>query len=328
MKLFLPILLSFFLFLQADDYELGRGVKLHDAINLGGYFSVDYQKGERIKQFRLDDVAFLAYGTLAPNLTYMAEFEAAPFYTKNYLTNTSGTDHKFHHERFYLNYEYSELFNFRAGKLITPIGYWNLEPINVLRNTSSNPLFSTEMFPKLLTGLDISGAFYDYNLQYHIFMQKNEDLDKDYINIQNKHFFGFSLEYEAFEDFYIGGSLANYIIDRTQKDVDLLEFHFKYDAYPFALQSEAVYNKVDNPLKSSKTDQLAAYSQVMYNFNMQHALIGRYEYFDDNENNRFNHIGVVGYSYRPWYSVSFKLEHQMNSDSTLSKSVASFSVLF
>ena len=71
-------------------------------------------------------MAFLAYGSLSPNVTYMAELEAAPFYTKDFTTSTSTNDHKFHHERLYVNYEFSEFLNFRIGKQIKPIGYWNL----------------------------------------------------------------------------------------------------------------------------------------------------------------------------------------------------------
>nr|MDA3908537.1 hypothetical protein [Sulfurimonas sp.] len=135
---FLVVLIAIFIhFLNADEYEMGHGLRLNDKINLGAYFSVDYITGDEKKQFRLDDVAVLAYGNLNSKLSYMAEIEGAGVYVKNYTTGEETRDIQFHYERIYLDYIYSDRYNIRIGKQITPIGYWNLEPINVLRDTSS-----------------------------------------------------------------------------------------------------------------------------------------------------------------------------------------------
>jgi len=321
--------LIFVFFLKADDYKLGHGLKLSDEIHIGGYFSLDYSKSNEKRQFRLDDVAFLLYGDLSSNISYLLELEAAPFYTKNYTTDISETDNTFHYERFYLNYTYSEMFNIRIGKQITPIGYWNLEPINVLRDTSSNPLYSNKMFPKLLTGVDLHGYLDDDNsLKYHLFAQDNDDLDEDYINIKNDYFIGISLEYEFLDEVSFGGATGNYKTKDDNRDVVLYQLDAKYDNYPFVVQAEMAYNNIDNKVTDLKSHQFAAYSQATYNFNMKHAVIGRYEYFEDSHIGDTNHIGVIGYSYRPMYSVSFKAEYQFNSNSDLSKSIISFSVLF
>jgi len=317
------------IFLKADEYELGHGLKLSDKLSIGAYFSADYETGEQKDQFRLDDVAVLAYGSLTPELSYLVELEAAPFYVKNYTTDTSTSDTRFHYERAYIDYSYSEIFNVRIGKQITPVGYWNLEPINVLRDTSSNPYYSSKMFPKLLTGLDLYGYLDEDNtLKYHLFMQKNKDLDSDYINILNEHFFGISLEYEVGSEISVGGALGEYIASEDDKLVRFVQLNAKYDNYPFVLQSEIAYNKVDNRDIDEKSYQFAGYTQGVYNFNMQHAIIGRYEYNDNNEIGEINHIGIFGYSYRPLYSISIKAEYQWNSESQLSKSLVSFSVLF
>ena len=329
MKYFIYLFVFCFAFLRADEYKLGHGLKLNDKLSIGGYFSVDYETGDQKDQFRLDDVAILAYGSLSSNFSYLTEFEAAPFYVENYTTGTSTTNTEFHYERVYIDYIYSEMFNIRLGKQITPIGYWNLEPINVLRDTSSNPHYSNKMFPKLLTGIDLYGYLDDDNvLKYHIFMQKNKDLDEEYINIQNEHFFGFSLEHEFSSEFSFGGALGNYITTIDDKDIKFVQLDAKYDNYPFLIQSELAYNDINNKTLDKKNYQFAGYTQSVYNFNMQHALISRYEYFDDNEADKVNHIGVFGYSYRPLYSISVKTEYQWNSESELSKSLISFSVLF
>ena len=73
MKFFIYIMLVF-AFLKADNYELGHGYKVSDKLYLGGYFSVDYSKGESLDKFRLDDVALLAYGNLSPKISYLFIF--------------------------------------------------------------------------------------------------------------------------------------------------------------------------------------------------------------------------------------------------------------
>ena len=208
MKLLLSLVfLSLTLF--ANEYELGRGYKINDSLHVGGYFSTDYTFTNDNNQFEIDDVAILAYGNLSPQFSYLFELEAAPFYTNNFSENLSQTNTKFHYERVYIDYSHSEMLNIRIGKQITPIGYWNLEPINVLRDTSSNPLYSFKMFPKLFTGVDLNGYLDEENtFKYNLFVQKNNDLDEEYINIKNDSFIGLTVNYEWDENIDIGASLG------------------------------------------------------------------------------------------------------------------------
>ena len=328
MKYFVYIFCVVTLLLNADEYKFGQGYKISDELRVGGYFSIDYSDGDEKRQFRLDDVAVLAYGNITHKFSYLVELEAAPFYVKNYDTDESQSDKTFHYERIYATYIQSEIFNIRVGKQITPIGYWNLEPINVLRDTSSNPLYSYKMFPKLLTGIDIFGFLDEDNkIQYHIFTQATDDIDEDYINIKNDLFIGSSLEYEFLDEISFGGAIA-YYETKKERDVNLFQLDAKYDNYPFLLQTEWAYNIAKDKLLDSTTNQFSGYLQGMYNFNMQHAVITRYEYFDDSDLKEEITIGVVGYSYRPRHFISIKTEYQMNSDSYYSKALMSFSVLF
>ena len=322
------ILLSSFL-LKAEDYKLGHGVKINEHLHIGSYFSTDYSSSDEKKEFRLDDVAALAYGNLSPDFSYLVEFESAPTYSQNFTNDTIFNDPKIHYERVYIDYIYSDMFNIRFGKQISPIGYWNLEPINVLRDTTSNPLYASKMFPKLLTGLDLFGYLDDDNrFKYHLFLQNNKDLDEDYINIKNEHFVGASLAYEFSDEIDFGTSIGEYIATIDNKRVKFIESNAKYTNYPFLFQAELAYSNINNQAIDKKSNNLAGYAQGMYNINMKHALISRYEYVHDDELKTTNSIGVFGYSYRPMYSISVKAEYQWNSDAYKSKSLISFSVLF
>lgn len=307
---------------------MGQGLTLSEKLHLGGYFSTDYQSSDTVKQFRVDDIAVLGYGTLLPKISYLVELEAAPFYQKDYASGAEQYNARFYYERLYADYEHSQLLNFRLGKQISPIGYWNMEPINVLRDTSSSPLYSYKLFPKFLSGCDIYGHLdEDASLKYHLFGQKNNHLDGETLNIDSDQFFALSLEHELNSEFTYGGSIGNFIT-KDEKHTNYLQLDAKYDFYPFIFQAEAAYNDVSDTRLETKTYKFGGYTQGIYHLNTKHAFVGRYEYFHDSSLSLTNNIGVIGYSYRPIYPVSLKGELQYNSDERYNKFLLSLSVLF
>jgi hypothetical protein len=326
-KWLLGVCVSLSIVAAQNGYKLGNGLKISDALTVGGYFATEYEDTSKEQTFLIDDIAFLGYGNFSDQLSYLLELEAVTYYKKNFTTKKEEHNPKFHYERAYFDYKSSDALNFRLGRQISPIGYWNLEPINVLRDTSSNPVLSKQFFPKFLSGLDIYGYLPSFEAtKYHFFMQKNRDLDEEYLNIATDHFFGASLETEVSDSLSVGGSLGEFIT-RSDDKSRFLMFNFKYDSYPFITQMEAVVRYTDYN-NGTKEDTSSTYLQSMYRFNEQHAVVGRYEHIHDELNVIQDDIGILGYSYRPLYPVSLKGEYQWHRDSTLNKFLFSFSVLF
>lgn len=323
--------LLFFLFVQLfaseSSYTLGHGLKLHEMLSVGSYLSTEYINGKNEDVFKVDDIAVLAYGELFPTLSYLAELEALNFYSRDFANKSEEQHHKFHIERFYADYRYSDSFGVRIGKMITPIGYWNLEPINVLRDTTSNPYYAKQMFPRFVSGIDLNGYVPKTEAtKYHLFAQKNRDFDEAYINIPNEHFFGLSIEHEVSMELSLGGSIGEFI-SLNEDRFDYLQLNAKYEDYPYAVSAEAMvrYGDYDNAGSEYST---ALYTQGLYRFSTQHCVVGRYEYYNDDATEQDDHAAIIGYSYRPVYPVSLKAEYQLHSQSELNRFLASFSVLF
>lgn len=311
---------------HAEPYELGHGYNLNDSLTVGGYISTEFESNTQSDTFTVDDVAVMAYGNVGSNFSYLAEMEAVGFYHKNFDNGNEGGSQKFHIERLYGDVWLSDAFNFRFGKQITPIGYWNLEPINVLRDTTSNPLYSKLLFPKFLTGIDMNG-YLNSTTRYHLFGQVTHDMDEEYINIPNTHFYGLSLEHEFSMETSFGGSMGEFIALASDERTRFVQGNVKYDNGSFLLSAEAIAAKTD--YRSAKSDlTLSAYVQSLYHFSPQHALVGRYEYYDDQHRDYKDHIGVFGYSYRPIYPISIKGEYQWHSQQNENRTLLSFSVLF
>lgn len=329
----MPLKLLFFSFIfsfiytHANDYELGHGFQINDSINVGGYFSTELEANRNNESFTLDDVAVMAYGDINPMFSYLAEFEAVGFYHKDFSDGSEAGSQKFHAERLYGDLWISDDFNIRFGKQITPIGYWNMEPINVLRDTTSNPLYSKLLFPKFLTGIDINGFVpQSEGLRYHLFAQKNHDLDEEYINIPNTHFYGFALEKEFSVELSGGGSIGEYITLTNQR-TQFLQANLKYDDTQWQLMTEVLVAKNEFDDRSD-TSTLSGYAQAMYHFVPEHAVVGRFEYYNDHHTDYKDSILTLGYSYRPLYPVSLKGEYQWHSQHDENRALLSLSVLF
>lgn len=314
--------------LQAQSYELGRGYRVDDMLNVGGYFSSEFEMQSSQETIRLDDVAVMAYGDVDPMLSYLAEFESVGFYSKNISNGNETGDRKFHIERLYGDLWLSDAYNVRFGKQITPIGYWNKEPINVLRDSTSDPLYSKLLFPKFLTGIDINGFVPGMEaMRYHLFGQNNRDFDQGYINIPNTHFFGLSVEKEISNDWAAGGSIGEYIAASGTQRTRYVQANVKYDDTTWQVMSEALVAK-STYAQNADDYTLSGYAQGMYRYTQQHAFIARAEHFKDHHTQYEDNIAVIGYSYRPLYPVSLKGEYQWHSQHDENRALFSFSVLF
>ena len=312
------------------NYQLGQGFKLADWLTVGGYISTEYKKSDDHEEFVVDDLAFLAYGEFGDSSSFMLELESVDAFEFDFDRHESRTNLPPAIERLYFDHGFSDHISVRVGKQITPIGYWNLQPINVLRETTSNPRYSREMFPKFLTGVDIYGyTTFDDNLTYHIYMQSTGDLDDAYININidiDKHY-GFSANKQFSGGWEAGGSLG-----RFEKDGDFSTRYLQLNArrvtgaYTFVIEAISSLKKGPGQLADRRSN--AAYIQGEYRYKPRHSIISRLEYRDDGNSTNRERIAILGYSFRPVYPVSLKLEYQWHTLSDDNQLQASFSVLF
>lgn len=325
--IYLPLLLLCTLVSGEElQYKLGQGLKLDDMLTIGGYISSEYEHAKKEESVKIDDLALIAYGNMGESFSYLTELEAINFYTYDMEQHQSETNKKFHIERLYVDYASSDIFKLRAGKFITPVGYWNLEPINVLRDTTSNPIYASSMIPRFVTGVNLYGYLpFDDTAQYYLFGQKTEDFDEEYINIKNEHFFGAGIAKEMSGEWHVGASAGEFIT-LDKEHFYFLQANTKYESYPFKIMAEAIYRTSKDTRENSS---YAAYVQGHYNFSLEHMLVSRVEaYKEENISDGGEELFLLGYSYRPIYPVSIKAEYQWHSIAKKDRFVASFSVLF
>jgi hypothetical protein len=327
---YLALVFIFLLSLQADEeYQLGKGVQVGSLpFYVGGYFSLDYKHTDDIDRYRIDDLAVLGYGNYE-KFSYMAEFEFKEMYVethKNGVKDSTNSD-RLYTERLYIDYNLNENYMFRVGKYNSPIGFWNLLPVNVLRETTSNPMSTSIIFPKFTTGLGSSYMSYgDGELKADVMLQHNNDIDDEYNNYKIDEHYGFGISYER-DDYTLklnGGYFHNLNNFLVQDNLYYFLLSAKYESDKYQILSEVGSQKS----KNDYTTDYALYIQGLYRFSEQHIGVIRVESYDDNLNATDDDMLIFGYTYRPLYPIAIKSEYQFHSQSNQNQFLFSFSVLF
>jgi hypothetical protein len=290
----------------------------------------------------------------------MAEFEFKNLYVqeKKNTVSSEAQDTKLYTERLYVEYNANENLSLRVGKYISPIGFWNLLPINVLRDTSSDPVSTNIIFPEATTGL--YSVYTNWNDSYKIDLmyQNNEDIDNKYNNYRiNKHY-GIGITYFhnnlsvklnlgyfnklyrlIDEDFTKTKTTENDqeneqenseqdddYVKKSQQEQDLyyVNVGLKYDTVDYQILSELGHQES----KNGAATNYAFYLQGLYRVAPKQDAILRYESFDDAVSAKRDYFGVFAYTYRPLYPVAIKAEYQLHALSEFNKVLISLSVLF
>jgi hypothetical protein len=316
-----------FISLHAEiNYELGNGLQMGSLpLYLGGYFSLNYENKANNKKYSIDDLSMLGYGSYE-KVSYMAEFEFHDLYSQSSIgdNTTIKRDTKLHTERLYADYEYNENYTFRAGRYNSSIGFWNLLPINVLRQTTSNPK-TQDLFPNFTTGADIIYASYDNNaFKIDLMLQNNEDIDPTYDNYNIDKLYGLGAIYEKYN--YSIKFNAGYFQTTNTLNDNLYYFLLsaKYDTDDYEISSEVGRQES----KDRITKPYSGYLQGVYHFTPKHSGIIRLETYEDKLQNTSDTFSVFGYTYRPSYPVAIKSEYQVHTLNKENQFLFSVSVLF
>jgi len=339
-----------------EGYELGDGLQIGSLpVYVGGYASAEFKRTENEIKYKVEDLALLSYGN-HQNLSYMAEVEYKNLYveqTKNDIKSKQ-EDTQLYVERLYLEYNFNENFTARLGQYISPIGFWNMLPINVLRDTTSDPISTNIIFPELTTGFyGVYTLINDDELNIDLMLQNNDSIDNKYNNYKiNKHY-GIGITYNhknITSKLNIGyfNKLYRFVDEEYKKESDsnensqdedddeyiknsleeqilyYLNFSLRYDAPDYQILSEIGTQEAQN----GPATNYALYVQGLYRVSPKQSAIVRFEAYDDKVSSTKDAFSVFAYTYRPTYPVALKAEYQLHAHSKFNKVLISLSVLF
>lgn len=318
------------LFAQDREYELGRGVQVGDLpLYVGGYFSVNYNhSNDQVRSLELDELAIMTYGEYG-QWSYMLEIEAEDVYSEVIGNETEeASQEDFHIERLYFNYDFNDNYAAKLGKYNSPIGFWNQNPINVLRDTSSNPVITSLLFPRFTSGVDLLYRSDGENsVSVNTIIQIGEDLDA----LINKNIYNnFDVDLHYGLGVSVENEAVNYQLNTGYFEVTSGESYYyllgalEYSEETFKVQAE-MGTQFD---ESESIIPYIGYIQYVQRVEEEHEVILRFETYKDERREYKDNFTVIGYTYRPFYAIALKSEYQWHTHDEESGFMISFSMLF
>lgn len=327
MRLLLLILTFLTINIFAQDYEFGEGYNIPQTpVYIGGYATLDYvQRADDYKRFRVDELALLSYGSYE-RFSFMASVEMKESYFQEWgLEDNITTNDRVAIERLYGDYMISDAFKVRAGKFNTPAGYWNMEPINIFRDTSSIPYSTYLLYPRYATGLEFHYAdSFSSNTEYSLVVQETEGLDDYYNNIEVDRHYLLGAEHFFSDTFKMKANVGYFeTYDSEPYLYTLLSLSYEGDNFD-------ILSELGNRRNSEEyTVPYSFYLQGTWHVNETHHVVARFETYKIDEGAlRDENINVLGYVYRPNFPLTFKIEYRDHSYVNENQIRSSVSVMF
>jgi hypothetical protein len=315
------------------SYQLGRGYGLGDTgIRLGGYASAHIDGfGKSPWSFDISDLSLFVSWDNGSKFRFFSELEVEDVLTAGEHQNLSTKAADFRLERLYLDYLVNENLTVRIGKILTPVGQWNLVHADPLVWTTNRPVSTDNLFSEHASGIMLHGnvPVGKRSLDYSFYADYSSSLDPKYTEgpiFDNA--VGFRLRYSIDDHLKIGFSYADFALKDSRSirnHLAGLDLAWTYQRY--AINSEIVYR---NNSSSSSNNLWQGYVQGVSPIAGNFYAVGRYEFFDQTAG-KFGQVGVVGLAYRPIPPLVWKLEYQFgenNRELAPDGLFASFAVLF
>jgi hypothetical protein len=314
-------------------YQLGRGYALgNTGIRLGGYASMHVESlGQVPWSFNISDASLFVTWDNGSKLRFFSELEVEDSFTAGEHQGLTTSKADFLVERLYLDYLVNDNLSVRIGKILTPIGQWNLIHADPLVWTATRPVATDNLFSEHVTGLMVQGTvpIGEQSLEYSVYGDYSSTLDP---KRAEPPFFdnaaGLRLRYNVNDNLKIGFSYVDFALqDSLNIRNHLAGLDIAWNYQRFAVNSEIVYRNNGSTVNNNAWQ---GYIQGVSPIAGHFYAVGRYEFFDQ-PNEQFGQVGVLGLAYRPRPPLILKLEYRLgqhNRDLAPDGLFASFSVLF
>jgi hypothetical protein len=179
------------------DYELGRGYSLFDGrLTIGGYLSLEAEFLDQTPdRFQVDDISTFLTFRITDRWLVFTEMEAEdPVHVDG--DGVGSGENVFRLERLYTQWLAGDRLRFRVGKMLTPIGIWNLIHAQPLVWSTSRPIATEQFFDTGLTGLEATffAPLPTAELAFTAFGQATRQLDNSHDSQDTRRGFGARLE--------------------------------------------------------------------------------------------------------------------------------------
>lgn len=318
----------------AQRYRLGEGYRLGDTgFTLGGYGVAALSETDTPANWAasLDALSAFLWWDGGGRWQFFSELELSDAVVLS--PGDSTTDEaRVALERFYVDYVPGDLFKFRIGKFLTPVGHWNLSHAEPLVWTTSRPLITESTFPTNATGAMVYGVLPlgGDGLEYSVWGSPGEELFPEPRKDRFREAFGGHLRFSPLPHLRIGLSYVDFELDRSASERrNLYGFDFHFARHRWELSGEWA-RRVTN-LEDGRRDEEGGYVQLVAPLAQKLSAVGRYEHFQESGAQRDLKLYLGGLNYRPQPALVLKAEYGRaahNDSGVIDGFKASVAVLF
>jgi len=314
-------------------YRLGQGLALGDGWNLGGY-------GEWVGEDLHGEPATTRLDSLSAFVWWQDPSERLRFFSEFELEDAVALDRDGLHtqyaelalERFHLDYAMSDLFQFRFGKFLTPIGRWNTLHAAPLTWTTSRPLITEATFPTSATGAMLHGTlpWLGRALDYSVYASPGKQLATESDEDNFTEAYGLRLGFGAGTPLQFGVSLASFEQENAP-DVrkNLYAADLQWDWHRWEVSGEYALRSLSGHEVS--TDETGTYLQVVAPITEKLYGVTRVEGFQQSGTTDGLHLYLVGLTWRHSPALVLKSEYRWATENHIAAPVgfeASLAVMF
>ncbi len=299
------------------DYQLGHGLDL-GPFNFAGYSDLVAnlpQQGQ--KSLVLNDLSLFVTGHIGRFFNPFTEAELTNFDIAR--SGPLGPDRgqgEFVLERLYNDAYLTDSVTFRLGKMLAPVGEWNVIHAAPLVLTTVRPAVTYRNFSEYATGVSVLYSDPTARLpDVQLYWQPSGEFSERPSSITFH-------QYKEVEGAHISFPIG--LLDKVgisfqqSKDVrgfdqSLYGLDFHYTVGKLTLTGEATYSDISNAAALQARDsEWGAYAAASYALTDRWSVYGWYEGFADRTAPSAAHDLLFGLAYKPEPAIVFKLEYLQN----------------
>lgn len=317
-------------------YQLGSGYDV-GPFNFSGYMNfVVALPDQGPKSATLEDLSLFAAGHISKLINPFVEAELTHLVVAD--TDHSGennTGAELVLERYYNDSYLSDSVILRLGKMLAPVGEWNLNHAAPLVLATSRPAVTFRNFAAYIQGVsllysDPEGGAPDMQVYWQPDWEETEK-PRGVVFEQHKMAEGIHVSVPILQFDKVGFSFQR-VVDFHGVTQSLVGGDFRYTLQNVTLQGEATYSSLSGgDMTRLRDDESGGYLSATYAFNPRWSAYSWYEAFMDRTQTSAAQDALVGVAYHPVDVMVVKLEYLQNFGGTPVNPTglfASWSVLF
>lgn len=320
---------------HADEYHLGQGMPLGENFLLSGYsnLALDAPKGAPASA-SVDDLSLFVNGRINRWVNPFVEVELSSL-TLLQQGNGPRSNGYLITERIYDDARLTESDTLRIGKMLSPVGDWNLIHAAPLVPIATRPLTTYRGFSEYASGV----SWLHENSQgdgpnWQLYWQPGHEWLQRPDAIASRHYqdvFGGHVNWSMGLSDKVGLSFQHGQLTETGGNYTMVGINVRKTFGKLMLESEAVSSQrsSDSPLAHNK--EWGIYGLADYAFASHLHGVVEWEHYQDHLVDRHSQNTLLGLTYKPEPGIVWKLEyvHQYGESKDIPTGwQASFSVLF